>query len=201
VRKNLFAAVAAATYILAIVTAQAQQVAHIRGTITAISEGSVEIATRDGSKITAILAPNYTVGSVSIAKITDIKPDSYIGTAAVPQPDGTLVAIEIHVFDPSMRGAGEGNRPWDAPGPSNSMTNGTVGSVIGTTGRTLHVTYKGGEKDIVVPPDVPIVSMAPGTHALLTVGAKVLMFGTQGADGKVTAERFSVGLNGIAPPM
>lgn len=200
-QKPLLAAIAAATCALLSLTAQAQQAAHIRGTITAISEGSVEIATRDGSKITATLAPNYTVGSVKIAKITDIKPDSYIGTAAIPQPDGTLKAIEIHVFDPSMRGSGEGNRPWDAPGPTNSMTNGTVGSVVGTTGRTLHVTYKGGEKDVVVPPDVPIVSLAPGSHDLLTVGAKVIVFGTQAADGKVTAERFSVGLNGITPPM
>jgi hypothetical protein len=181
--------------------ASAQQAMRIRGTITALGEGTVEIATRDGGKVSASLAPNFAVSAVSLGNISDIKPDSYIGTAAVPQPDGTLKALEIHVFDPSMRGAGEGNRPWDAPGPTNSMTNGTVGSVIGTTGRTLHVTYKGGEKDVVVPPDVPIVTMAPGSRDLVMVGAKVVAFGSKAADGKVTIERLSVGTHGIAPPM
>jgi hypothetical protein len=202
VRKSVLAAFAAAAYVSAFITpVHAQQVTHIRGTITAVGEGTVEIALRDGSKVTAELAPHYTVGAVSIGKITDIKPDSYIGTAAVPQPDGTLKAIEIHVFDPSMRGSGEGTRPWDAPGPTNSMTNGTVGSVIGTTGRTLHVTYKGGEKDVVVPPDVPIVTLAPGSPDMIKPGAKVMAFGTRAPDGKVTVERMSVGMNGIAPPM
>ncbi len=184
-----------------VVGVEAQQIARIRGTITAVGENTVDIAMRDGSSVTATLAPNYSVSAVSIANIADIKPDSYIGSAAVPQPDGTLKALEIHVFDPSLRGSGEGHRPWDAPGVSGTMTNGTVGSVIGSTGRTLHVTYKGGEKDIVVPPDVPIVSVAPGTRNLLTIGAKVIAFGSRDADGHVTIERFSVGMNGITPPM
>ncbi len=201
-KKSFLASVAFGACLLAsVATVQAQQTARIRGTVTALSAGTVDIATRDGEKVTAALAPNFSVASVGLGKITDIKPDSYIGTAAVPQPDGTLKALEIHVFDPSMRGAGEGNRPWDAPGPTNSMTNGTVGSVTGTTGRTLHVTYKGGAKDVLVPPDVPIVTMAPGSRDLLVVGAKVVAFGSKAADGKVTIERFSVGTNGIAPPM
>jgi hypothetical protein len=180
--------------------AHAQQPARLRGTIAAVTEDSVDLTLRDGSKVTATLSPKLTVTAVGLAQIADIKPDSFIGTAAVPQPDGTLKALEVHVFAPSMRGAGEGHRPWDT-GPSNTMTNGTVGSVTGTSGRTLHVTYKGGEKDVVVPPDVPIVSLEPGTRELVKVGAKVVAFGTKAEDGKVTIERLSVGTNGIAPPM
>jgi hypothetical protein len=53
----------------------------------------------------------------------------------------------------------------------------------------------------VVPPDVPIVTMAPGSRDLVMVGAKVVAFGSKAADGKVTIERLSVGTHGIAPPM
>jgi hypothetical protein len=181
--------------------AQAQAPARVRGTVTSVGGTAIEITTRDGGKVLATLSPKMTVATVSLAQIADIKPDSYIGTAAVPQPDGTLKALEVHVFAPSMRGAGEGNRPWDSPGPTNTMTNGTVGSVTGSTGRTLHVTYKGGEKDIVVPPDVPIVSLEPGSRDLVKVGVKVVAFGTKAEDGTITIERVTVGVNGIAPPM
>jgi len=53
-----------------------------------------------------------------------------------------------------MRGTGEGHRPFDLQ-PESTMTNGTVGAVTGSVGRTLTVTYQGGEKTIVVPQDTP----------------------------------------------
>jgi len=190
-----------AALLAAIGPARAQDAVRIRGAIVAINGSTLDLTTRDGSKLSATLAPNVGVAAVSIARIEDIKPDSYIGTAAVPQPDGTLKALEVHVFAASMRGTGDGHRPWDSPGATNTMTNGTVGSVVGSTGRTLHITYKGGEKDVVVPPDVPIVSLEPGARDLLVAGAKVIAFGTRAADGQVTIERISVGTHGIAPPM
>jgi hypothetical protein len=50
-----------------------------------------------------------------------------------------------------MRGTGEGHRPFDLQPPS-TTTNGTVGSVTGTTGADPDGYYQGGEKTIVVPP-------------------------------------------------
>jgi hypothetical protein len=99
-----------------------------------------------------------------------------------------------------MRGTGEGYRPFDLK-PQSTMTNGTVGAVTGSVGRTLTVSYKGGEKTIIVPPGTPVVTYEPGSRSLLVPGAHIILFGTQAADGKVTANRISVGKNGLVPPM
>ncbi len=139
---------------------------------------------------------------MSLAKLADIKPDSFIGTAATPQPDGTLKALEVHVFAASLRGSGEGNRPWEgADGKTGQMTNGTVGSLVGTHGTTMKVKYKDGEKTVVVPPDVPIVYMEPGDRGLLKAGTPVLVFPTKNADGSLTASTIVAGKDGTIPPM
>ncbi len=73
----------------------------------------LHITSRTGEKVIITLTPGAVVTAVLPAKLSDIKPGSYIGTAALPQPDGTLKAVEIHVFPESMRGAGEGFRPFN----------------------------------------------------------------------------------------
>ena len=47
------------------------------------------------------------------ATMADIKDGSFIGSGAMPQPDGSQKAIEVHIFPEAMRGTGEGFRPWD----------------------------------------------------------------------------------------
>lgn len=82
------------------------------------------------------------------------------------------------------------------------MTNGTVGQqVVGKSGQTLTVAYKGGEKQVLVPPGVPIVDFAPGSPAMLVPGAHVIVFAQAGADGKLTASNALVGKDGLVPPM
>ena len=135
------------------------------------------------------------------ATLADIKPGSFIGTAAREQEDGTIVAVEVHVFPESMRGSGEGHRAFDL-GPKSSMTNGTVGQeVTGKTGQTLTVQYKGGEKSIVVPPNVPVVTFEPGTRGLLVPGAHVIVFGQKSDDGTLRAANVLIGKDGLVPPM
>jgi hypothetical protein len=180
--------------------AQTPQAVRLRATIEAADATSVSLTTRTGEKVTVALAPDTVVTALVPIKLEDIKPGSFIGSAAMPQPDGTQRALEVHVFPEAMRGTGEGHRPFDLQ-PQSTMTNGTVGAVTGSVGRTLTVSYKGGEKTIVVPPDTPVVTYEPGSPALLTAGAHVIVFGTQAADGKVTANRIAVGKNGLVPPM
>lgn len=180
--------------------AQAPQAVRIRATIDAVDAHSLSLTTRTGDKVTVALAPDTVVAALVPIRLEDIKPGSFIGSAAMPQADGTQRALEVHVFPESMRGTGEGHRPFDLQ-PQSTMTNGTVGAVTGSVGRTLTVTYKGGEKTIVVPPDTPVVTYEPGSLALLVPNAHVIVFGTQAADGKVTATRISVGKNGLVPPM
>jgi hypothetical protein len=147
-----------------------------------------------------MLATNARVTWLIPAKPTDIAKGSYIGTAAIPQPDGTLRALEVQVFPASMRGIGEGSRPFDVA-PGSTMTNGTIGSIVSASGRTLTVTYKGGEKKVFVPDGVPFVSYAPADRSALTPGANVLIFARRAPDGTVTANTVLVGKNGLVPPM
>jgi hypothetical protein len=172
----------------------------VRATIDSVSATTMTVTPRNGSPTVIALPPEVHISGITIAKIDDIKPGSYIGTAAAPQPDGTQKALEVHVFPPSMVGAGEGFRPWDSA-PNSTMTNGTVGDLVGSKGRTLTVKYKGGEKTVIVPDDVPIVSIEPGTRALLTPGAHVIVFASKGADGSLTAISVNVGEKGLTPPM
>jgi hypothetical protein len=180
--------------------AQTPQTVRVRATIDAADAKSIAVTTRTGEKLTIALAPDTVVVAIIPIKLEDIKPGSFIGSAAMPQPDGTQRALEVHVFPESMRGTGEGHRPFDLQ-PQSTMTNGTVGSVTGSTSRTLTVAYQGGSKTIVVPPETPVVTYEPGTPALLVPKAHVIVMATQTPDEKLTATRISVGKNGLVPPM
>jgi hypothetical protein len=174
--------------------------ARLRGKVDAVSEGAIRLTLRNGAKAEAKLPDNVRVVWLTVAQPSEVKEGSYVGTAAVPQADGTLKALEVQVFPPSMRGIGEGSRDWDL-GAGSSMTNGTVGSLVAANGRTMTIIYKGGEKRVVVPDDVPVVTYEPADRAALTAGANVLINGTRAADGTVTAASVSVGKNGLVPPM
>ena len=180
-------------------TALAQVPPRTRGVITAMTDDTVTLKSHSGTKTLHIGSGTGYVGATT-ASLDAVKAGRFIGTAAVPQSDGTLKALEVTVFPESMRGAGEGNYGWDL-GQGSSMTNGTIGSVVGSSGRTMTVNYKGGQKKLTVPQDVPVVDLEPGSKALLKPGAHVVAFGPVGADGSVDAKRIIVGEDGAVPPM
>lgn len=177
----------------------------VRGTIAAVNGQTLEVAGKGGAKYTVVLAPGTSVATASTITLDAIKPNSFIGTAAEPGKNGVLVANEVHVFPESMRGVGEGHRPWDTSATS-SMTNGnvddvTTGGFAGKSGRTLTVNYKTGKQTVYVPPSVPIVAFAPGTMANVVKGAAIFTFGMKQPDGKLVTDRIVVGVNGTVPPM
>lgn len=192
-----------ATLLAATVTtvqAAAPTTTRIRGDIEAVNANDIHVISRRGQETTLQLAGDLQVVALVPIAIDAIKPGSFIGCAAVTEPDGMLRAQEVHVFPEAMRGTGEGHRPFDL-GQNSTMTNGTVGNVVVSNGRTLKVTYQGGEKTIFVPPDTPIVTYEPGSKALLTPSAHVIVFATEGPGKILTATRISVGKNGLVPPM
>jgi len=172
----------------------------VRGEITGVSPDVLKVHVNTGENVVIKLSPDTKVRAVTLANIEDIKPGSYIGSAAVPQEDGTLKALEVHVFPPELAGSGDGHRPFDLVKGS-SMTNGSVGDLVVSNGRVLTVNYKGGQKKILVPEDVPIVNLVPGDRSLLKVGVKIVTFVTQSADGTLTAQSISAGKDGVTPPM
>ncbi|WP_085694605.1 MULTISPECIES: DUF5666 domain-containing protein [unclassified Pseudomonas] len=172
----------------------------VRGEIAAVSPDTLRVHVNSGENVVIQLTKDTRIRAVTLANIEDIKPGSYIGSAAIPQEDGTLKALEVHVFPPELAGSGDGHRPFDLAKGS-SMTNGSVGDLVVSNGRVLTVNYKGGQQKILVPEDVPIVNLLPGDRSLLKVGVKIVTFVTQSADGTLTAQSISAGKDGVTPPM
>jgi hypothetical protein len=175
---------------------------RVRGTIVQVGGSTLTVKATNGALLNVHFNNNAKVVAIVGASLADITPGSFVGTTAVPQPGGTLRAIEVHIFPESMRGTGEGHRAWDL-GPTSTMTNGTVAlAVQKVEGHTLTIKYKDGEKTVVVTPDTAIVSYVLADRNELKANAKVFIgAATQNADGSLETDRINVGRDGLTPPM
>jgi len=173
---------------------------RLRGTIEKADAASLVIKGPDGKTVPLTYAENFRVDEVLPIDPNAIQEGSFVGTTAIPRADGSLSAVEVHVFPEAARGTGEGHRPWDLR-PGSTMTNATVSKITSGAGdRTMTLRYKDGEKTIKVPNGVPIVTMKPGDRSLLAPGAKVIVT-EQIVNGQGVATRVLVGRNGFEPPM
>jgi hypothetical protein len=185
--------------------AQTPETVRVRGTIVSNAGG---ILTVQGAASTYKVAipDNVAVTLIVKSDLANIGPNSFIGTVAVPQPDGTLKATEVQIFPEALRGRGEGSRPWDSV-PNSSMTNATVDTIASATvdkvdGRFMTIKYKDGEKKVFVPANVPVITYVPGDKSALTPGQHVIILGAvKGADGSLSSSAVSVGKDGLTPPM
>lgn len=174
---------------------------RVRGTIESVNNDTMQVKSRTGEDVKLHLASDVSVSGITRISLADVKPGSFIGATTVPGPGGSQNAVEVHVFPESMRGTGEGSRPWDLK-PNSSMTNATVAeSVVGNDGHTLLVKYKDGEKKVFVADNTPVVTFVPSDKSELKPGAKVIAFIKQLPDGSFEANRVSVGRDGLTPPM
>jgi hypothetical protein len=183
-------------------SAQQPPAVRIRGTIEAVDGQLLTVKSREGTDMKVRLTDNVAVFGVANIAMSEIKPGSYIGVSAMPEPDGTQKALAVHIFPEAQRGVAEGFRPWDLR-PNSTMTNATVAQTVeGTDGQNILVKYKDGEKKVVVPPGTPIVTFLVGDKSELKPGAKIIIFGaTRKDDGTLEANRVNVGRDGITPPM
>jgi hypothetical protein len=175
---------------------------RIRGQIEKADGGMLSVKTRDGAMLNVKLADDARVSALVKASLSDIKDDTFIGIAGMPQPDGSIKAFSVHIFLPAQRGVvADRHGPWDAK-PESTMTNAYVGSkVTGKDGETLTVKYKDGEKKVVVAPDTVIAAVAPGNKDELKAGAQIIIMASdKQADGSVLAKNLYVG-RGVTPAM
>ena len=173
---------------------------RLRGSVESFDGTTLVVKERSGEVLRLALADNFGISEVMPIALASIQVGSFIGTAAMTDSEGKLRALEVLVFPEAARGTGEGHGPWDLQ-PGSTMTNATVFEmVVAASGHTLKLRYKDGEKTIVVPQGIPIVTLKPGDRSLLVAGAKVLVT-AQTRDGKPTALRAAVGRDGFTPPM
>jgi hypothetical protein len=201
-RHVIYGALGVALALVAATAAFAQQATRIRGQIEKAEGDTYVIKTREGATITARADDKTRVGALVKASLADIKNDSFIGIAGLPQPDGRIVAFSIHIFLPAQRGVvPDRHGPWDAR-PNSTMTNAYVGSATKSAdGEVLTVKYKDGEKQVVVTPETVIAAAAPGGKDELKPGAGVVIFGYEKqSDGAVLVRSMYVG-RGVTPAM
>ena len=187
---------------LAATAAFAQQPARIRGQIEKVDGDMLVLKTRDGAMLNVKVDDKARVSALVKATLADIKTDSFIGIAGIPQPDGSIEAFSIHIFLPAQRGVvPDRHGPWDAR-PNSTMTNGYVENVVASKdGETLMVKYKDGEKKIVVTKDTVIAAVAPGNKDELKAGTPIIIMASEKqADGSVLAKVMYVGRD-VAPAM
>jgi hypothetical protein len=179
----------------------AQETRRVRATIEKIDGSTLSVKTRDGEDLKITLADKPVFVAIVPATLADLKPGTFVGSGATPGPDGSLVAIEVHIFPEAMRGTGEGHRPMEGP-PQATMTNANVDtSVAAVDGQMLTLKYKDGEKKLLVTPKTAIVAYAPGDRAELKPGIKIVAVAQKQADGSLQAMRISYGRDGLTPPM
>jgi hypothetical protein len=200
--RGIIASLAATLLVGSTAWAQQPAMVRIRGTIESVDGPMLMIKSREGTDMKVHMTDNVAVFGVAKTALSEIKPGSYIGVSAMPEPDGTQKALAVHIFPESQRGASEGFRPWDLR-PNSTMTNATVAqTVAGTDGQDIVVKYKDGEKKVVVPPGTPIVTFVVGDKSELKPGANIIIFGAaKKDDGTLEANRVNVGRDGITPPM
>jgi hypothetical protein len=204
----------AMAFVAATATAQSSST-KLNGEVVAANGSSFQLRTTAGERFEIKVSDRARLTERSAIEIGVIREGVYLGTTATPQADGTLLASEVHVFSEAMRGTGEGHRPVPND-PSSTMTNATVANVSApkTTSATVSsvaasstrehglrmtLRYAGGEKTVVVPDGVPIVMMEMGDRAMLVPGAHVVAYVTRQPDGKLLAERVSIGKAGYVP--
>lgn len=180
----------------------AQQQGRIRGQIEKIDGSVLSLKARDGTVLNFKVADDARVSALVKASLADIKNDTFIGIAGMPQADGSIEAFSIHIFLPAQRGVvPDRHGPWDAR-PGSTMTNAYVESMVGgKDGETLVVKYKDGEKKILVTPQTVIAAAAPGNKNELKAGTQIIIFGwDKQPDGSVLAKTMYIG-RGVTPAM
>jgi Domain of unknown function (DUF5666) len=203
--KNFILAAFLVALLTSAASAQSAPAVNVRGVVVSLDGNVLTVGAPIGTATTKVtLTPNVAVRYVVKTSLAAIAPGSFVGSAAVPQTDGTLRALEVHVFPPGLT-PGQGTTPYDLT-PTSTMTNGHVDSIASTKvdkvdAHTLVVKYDGGEKTIVVSPDTPIVTYAPADASAIVKGAHVNARAVKNADGTLTAANVSVGKDGLVPPM
>ena len=187
---------------VASVSAQQPAPTRVRGEIEKIDGNTLTVKSREGATVTVRLKDDALISGVEKAALSDVKQNSFVGITAMPQPDGTQKAIEVHIFPEARRGAGEGHRPWDLV-PNSTMTNANVEQLVtAVDGPMLTMKYKDGEKKISVPNNAIIVQFVNGDKSELKPGAKIFIAaGTKLPNGDIEAAGINVGRGGLTPPM
>jgi hypothetical protein len=119
---------------ISIATAGAAEPERVRGTVIAVSSGLLTVHRATGGDVSIVLPGDTVYLTETRSDLNHLPAGSYIGVAA-KDVGQKLVALDVIVFPPSMKGAAEGHVGWDriadttlsgGAATSSTMTNGSV---------------------------------------------------------------------------
>jgi len=175
--------------------------ARVRGTVEKLDGHDLTVKSREGQSLTIKLADNVGVAYLVKKSLADIKTGDYVASTGIKGTDGKVHAIEVRIFPETLRGAGEGQYPWDLK-PDTVMTNATVGTITQSPqGNIVTVSYKGTESEYTIDSTTPIFGTANGDTSLLKPGVAVFVIAQKQPDGGMTAARLYAEKDGVKPPM
>src|SRR5450755_2680975 len=152
----------------------APPISGVIGKVQSFTGSSLDVQTPSGVVHVDVKQPLTTYKQIP-SDLSHVTSASYVGVASTEQADGKEVVKQIIIFPTELSGAAEGSVLTDPPGATthSRMTNGSVsrpaashsrmtnGTVQTGGGTTLVVQYQDGSMTISLPPDVPVVQVAP----------------------------------------
>jgi len=178
--------------------AQGNNAINVFGVVDKVDATSISVKNDDGGAVeTFKIAPNIIYIQQAPAKLTDIKNNDFVASAAVKKEDGKLHSTELRIFSEKMRGGGDGQRPMN-DARNQTMTNATVtGTAVVNGSNVMKVkfgasqingagtTYPAGESDLILDPNVPVFKFTDADKGIVKVGGKVRVQGVKNAEGEI----------------
>lgn len=191
---------------------------HITGTIESYAAPVLTVKTAKAGSVAITLAPDARIIANEKALFASIKQGDFIASTAAARTDGRLVATEVRIFPPSLRGLGEGQYPHE----SASLTNAAVVSVVAVPkakGGVLKLSFHGstpgpngtcsghapapgqgpctGDAEIVVITKTTVTAWLLGDPTWLQIGKAVSLFAVADGNGKLSSPGVLVEHNGV----
>ncbi len=212
--------IAAVALLFLLLPARAETAAQrITGTVESFVVPVLTVKTAKGS-VAITLSPDARIVANEKAQFSTIKPGDFIASTAAAGKDGRLVAKELRIFPPSLRGLGEGQYPYEGA----SLTNAAVISTAVTPkgkGGVLKLSFHGstsgpngmcsghapapeqgpctGDAEIVVTGKTIVTAWLLGDQTWLQIGKAVSLFAVADAGGKLSSPGVLVEHNGVKP--
>lgn len=178
--------------------AQGNNAIDVRGTVDKFDGTTIQVKDDKGGEAqTFKIAPKVLYIRQEKARLSDIKTNDFVASAAVRKADGKLHSTELRIFSEGMRGLGDGQRPMNDE-RSQTMTNATVtGTAIVNGSNVMRVkfgpskiggkgeTYPGGESDLVLDPNVPVFKFTDAESNIVKAGEHVRVQGVRNAQGEI----------------
>ena len=176
--------------------AQGNNAINFIGTVDKVDATSITVKMEESTE-TVKIAPTVLYLQNKPAKLTDIKANDFVASAAVRKEDGKLHSTELRIFSEKMRGGGDGQRPMN-DARNQTMTNATVtGTAIVNGSNSMRVkfgpsqiggagtTYPAGESDLILDPNVPVTKFTDADASIVKAGGHVRVQGVRNAQGEI----------------